>query len=50
MPTTSHAREPNKAEFDRAPDRVIETSKDATVIDRAGYYKKGQTWAAQQKP
>ncbi len=43
-------REPNKAEFDRALDRVIETSKDATVIDRAGRYKKGQTWAAPAKP
>ena len=38
-------REPNKAEFDEALDKVIQISKDATVIDRAKRYKKGQTWA-----
>jgi len=38
-------REPNKVEFDQALDKVIQTSKDATVIDRANRYKKGQTWA-----
>ena len=38
-------REPNKAEFDQALDKVIQTSQDATVIDRANRYKKGQTWA-----
>jgi HEAT repeat protein len=38
-------REPNQAEFDRALDKAIQTSKDATVIDRAKRYKKGQTWA-----
>jgi HEAT repeat protein len=37
-------REPNKAEFDRAFDKVIERSKDATVVERATRYKKGQTW------
>ncbi len=37
-------REPNKAKFDRALDKVMLTSKDATVIDRAKRYKKGQTW------
>lgn len=37
-------REPNKAEFDRVLDRVIEISKDPTVVDRAQRYKKGQTW------
>jgi len=37
-------REPNKAEFDEALDRVIKTSTDATVIDRAQRYKRGQTW------
>lgn len=37
-------REPNKAEFDRALDKVIATSKDATLVDRAQRYKKGQTW------
>ncbi len=43
-------REPNKAEFDKALDKVIETSKDATVIDRANRYKKGQTWARPTEP
>ncbi len=37
-------RDENKAEFDRALDKVIQASKDATVIDRANRYKKGQTW------
>jgi hypothetical protein len=37
-------RVPNKEEFDRALDRVIAISKDATVVDRAQRYKKGQTW------
>lgn len=43
-------REPNKAEFDRALDKVIQTSKDATVLDRANRYKKGQTWARPTVP
>ena len=37
-------REANKAEFHRALDKVMATSNDATVIDRAQRYKKGQTW------
>ncbi len=37
-------REPHKAEFDKALDKVIETSKDPVVIDRAGRYKRGETW------
>lgn len=37
-------REPNKTEFDSALTRVIEISQDATVVDRAQRYKKGQTW------
>lgn len=37
-------REPNKAEFDRVLDRVMATSKDAVTVERAGRYKKGQTW------
>lgn len=43
-------REPNKAEFDRALDQVLRTSQDATVIDRANRYKKGQTWARPTAP
>jgi len=37
-------REPNKAEFHQALDKVIATSKDAVVIDRAKRYKADQTW------
>ncbi|MEX1224101.1 MAG: HEAT repeat domain-containing protein [Pirellulales bacterium] len=37
-------REPNKEEFHKALDKVIETSQDATVIDRAKRYKKDETW------
>jgi len=37
-------REPNKAEFDRALDKVMERSKNATVVERASRYKKGLTW------
>jgi hypothetical protein len=36
-------RQPNKAEFDGALDRVIRVSRDADVVDRAQRYKKGQT-------
>ena len=37
-------RDDNKPEFHAALDRVISTTKDAVVIDRAQRYKKGQTW------
>src|SRR5262249_49683880 len=37
-------RDPNKAEFDKALDRVIAISKDAEVIERANRYKRGETW------
>jgi hypothetical protein len=37
-------REANKAEFDRALDKVIHISGDATLIERANRYKKNQTW------
>jgi hypothetical protein len=37
-------REPNKAEFHQALDKVIATAKDAIVIDRAKRYKADQTW------
>jgi hypothetical protein len=37
-------REPNKGEFDPLLDRVVAISKDATVVDRAQRYKKGETW------
>lgn len=38
-------REPNKAEFDKALDVVIRTSKDPNIIDRAERYKEGRTLA-----
>lgn len=37
-------RDPNKAEFDKALDKVIAVSKDPVVVDRAGRYKRGETW------
>lgn len=37
-------REPNKAEFDGALDKVLAVSRDATTRDRAQRYKKNQTW------
>lgn len=37
-------REPNKAEFHKALDRVIAISKDPVVVDRANRYKNGETW------
>ena len=40
----SGLREANKAEFHRALDQVILISKNATVVDRAQRYKKGETW------
>jgi hypothetical protein len=43
-------RESNKAEFDRALDKVIQSSGDATLIDRANRYKKGQTWVRPTEP
>lgn len=40
-------RDPNKAEFDKALDKVIATSKNATVVDRAKRYQRGETWSRQ---
>ena len=37
-------REPNMAEFHEALDKVIATSKDAVVVDRATRYKADKTW------
>lgn len=37
-------RDANKEEFHRALDKVIATSKDAVVVDRAKRYKRGETW------
>jgi hypothetical protein len=40
----SKLRESHRGEFHQALDRVIATSKNATVVDRAQRYKKGETW------
>jgi hypothetical protein len=37
-------RVPNEAEFNRALDKVLAVSKNATTRERATRYKKGQTW------
>jgi hypothetical protein len=42
-------RDPNKAEFDKVLDKVIETTKDAVVVDRAQRYKRGETWERPKK-
>ena len=42
-------RVPNQKEFDKALDKVIATSKDAVVVDRAQRYKKDQTWVRPKK-
>ncbi len=36
-------RDPNKAEVDKALDKVIATSKDPVVVERANRYKRGET-------
>lgn len=43
-------RDPHKTEFDKALDKVIAVSKDPVVIDRAGRYKRGETWVRPAKP
>jgi HEAT repeat protein len=37
-------RDPNKAEVDKALDKVIATSKDPVVVERANRYQRGETW------
>jgi HEAT repeat protein len=41
-------RQPNKAEFDKALDKVIKLSKDPEVLLRANHYLKGETWVEKQ--
>ncbi len=41
-------RQPNKAEFDKALDKVIALSKDPVVLLRARRYQKDQTWVEKQ--
>lgn len=42
-------REPHKAEFDKALDKVIKVSEDPVVIDRAQRYQRGETWVRPKK-
>ena len=41
-------RQPNKAEFNKALDKVIALSKDPEVILRAKHYLKDETWVEKQ--
>jgi HEAT repeat protein len=41
-------RQPNKAEFDMALDKVIRTSKDRVIVHRAELYKQNLTWVEKQ--
>lgn len=42
-------RDPHKGEFDKALDKVIKTSQDPVVVDRAQRYKRGETWVRPKK-
>lgn len=42
-------RDPNKTEFDKALDKVIQTSKDPIMVERAQRYKRGETWDRSKK-
>jgi hypothetical protein len=42
-------RHPNKAEFEKILDRVMATSKDAIVVERARRYKNEQTFKLEKK-
>ena len=41
-------RQPNKAEFNKALDKVLALSKDPEVILRANHYLKDETWVEKQ--
>ena len=43
-------RDSNKPEFHAALDKVIQTSRDAVVVERANRYKNGQTWVRPKSP
>jgi len=43
-------RDPNKAEVDKMLDKVISTSKDPVVVERARRYKRGETWDRRSSP
>lgn len=43
-------RDANKPEFHAALDKVIQTSRDSIVVERANRYKNGQTWVRPKSP
>jgi HEAT repeat protein len=43
-------RDPHKAEVDRMLDKVIATSKNPVVVERARRYKRGETWDRRSSP
>jgi len=43
-------RDANKAEFTKALDKVMATTKNAELIERAERYKQGQTWERKKQP
>ncbi|HEY5316075.1 MAG TPA: HEAT repeat domain-containing protein [Pirellulales bacterium] len=43
-------RDPNKAEFDKALDKVIPIAKNPVLVERANRYKRGETWERSAKP
>ena len=42
-------RDPNKSEFDKALDKIMQITKDPVVVDRAQRYKRGETWERPKK-
>ncbi len=42
-------RDPNKAEFDKALDKVIKATRAPEVVDRAQRYQRGETWERPKK-
>ena len=42
-------RQPNKAEFAKLLDKVIATSKDRTMVERAKRYQEDRTWTEKQQ-
>ena len=43
-------RDPNKVEVDKMLDKVIATSTDPVVVERARRYKRGETWDRRSAP
>jgi hypothetical protein len=45
-----NVRDAHKAEFTQALDKVIGTTKNAELLERAERYKNGQTWERKKNP